>query len=359
VQAGVCGWPACGAAVVMSRSTVVLRKRPVFLVNLFLPSLLFFSASVLTAQTALEDVHVLPQPHAGAETMAAAAIPALPGSLPYVIHKDVDLVLVPVTVTDSQNRLVTGLSRDNFQVFDGKTLQDVRHFSSEDIPLSIGIIVDSSGSMKDKVERVHEAVTRFCESANVEDEFFMITFADVPHLVQDFTNSPDDIEKEMLFVQPKGRTALLDAIYMGLSKMRTAKYAKRALLIVSDGGDNHSRYSEREVKNLLKEADVAVYAIGTFDRYMPTQEELLGPELLSSLAEPTGGRAFTVSNLNDLPEVARQVGIELRAQYVLGYRPSSVPQDGKWHKIHVKLQVPRKLPLLHAHAKTGYYAQLQ
>jgi len=343
----------------MARSTVVLRKRSIFLVSFFLSSLLFFSASILPAQTGLEDVHVLPFPHVGPETLAVATIPAMPGSLPYVIHKDVNLVLVPVTVTDSQNRLVIGLTRDNFQVFDGKTLQDLRHFSSEDIPLSIGIIVDSSGSMKDKVERVHEAVTRFCESANIEDEFFMITFADVPHLVQDFTNSPEDIEKEMLFVQPKGQTALLDAIYMGLSKMRTAKYSKRALLIVSDGGDNHSRYSEHEVKRVLKEADVAVYAIGTFDRTVPTVEEQLGPELLSSLAEPTGGRAFTISNINDLPEVARQVGTELRAQYVLGYRPSSVPQDGKWHKIHVKLQAPRKLPLLHAHAKAGYYAQLQ
>lgn len=344
----------------MARSAALaFQTQSVPIVNLFFPCLLLLSASILVAQTGLEDVHVLPLAHVSADTLAAAAIPALPGSLPYVIHKEVDLVLVPVTVTDSQNRLVTGLSRDNFQVFDGKTLQDVRHFSSEDIPLSIGIVVDSSGSMRDKIERVHEAVTRFCESANIEDEFFMITFADVPRLVQDFTNSPDDIEKEMLFVQPKGRTALLDAIYMGLSKMRTAKYAKRALLIVSDGGDNHSRYSEHEVRNVLREADVAVYAIGTFDRTMPTQEEQLGPELLSSLAEPTGGRAFTISNVNDLPEVARQVGIELRAQYVLGYRPSSVPQDGKWHKIHVKLQVPRKLPLLHAHAKTGYYAQLK
>ncbi len=223
--------------------------------------------------------------------------------------------------------------------------------------MSIGIIVDSSGSMKDKVERVREAVKQFCDSANPQDEFFMVTFADTPRLAQDFTNSSDDVENQMFFIQPQGRTALLDAIYMGLTKMRQARYAKKALLIISDGGDNHSRYGEGEIKSALKEADVAVYAIGTFDRYVSTQEELLGPRLLASLAEPTGGRAFTISNINDMPEVAGRIAIELRIQYVLGYRPSEIPQDGKWHKIHVKLRLPRRLAVLQAHAKAGYYAQ--
>ncbi len=330
------------------------RISPLVVVSLF-----FFLSSVSTwaAQTSVDDVHVLPRANNAGETIASASIPPALGSPGYAIRKQVDLVLVPVTVTDPRQRLVIGLGRDNFQVYDGKKAQEIRHFSNEDMPVSIGIIVDTSGSMKDKIERVREAVAQFCESANPEDEFFMITFSSAPRLAEDFTSSPDDIQKQMLSVQPKGRTALLDAIYMGLTKMRQAKYPKRALLIISDGGDNNSRYGEREVRSVLKEADVAVYAIGTFDRYVPTHEEALGPELLSSLAEPTGGRAFTISNINDLPEVAGRIATELRIQYVLGYRPSDTTQDGKWHKIHVKLRMPRRLAMLQAHTKAGYYAQ--
>lgn len=305
------------------------------------------------AQIRLDDVHVAPleknRPDATANQFG--------GAHPYAIRKDVNLVLVPVTVTDQQQRLVTGLSRDNFVVFDGKKSQEIQHFSNEDAPVSVGIIVDTSGSMKDKMERVQEAVHVFCESANVQDEFFMITFADTPELAHGFTDSPSEIESHMIFAQPKGRTALLDAIYMGINEMRHARYSKKAMLVISDGGDNHSRYGEREVKSALEEADVALYAIGTFDRYVPTQEELLGPELLSKLAEPTGGRAFTISNIEDLAPTAHRIGTELRVQYVLGYRPSNSPTDGKWHKIHVKLRAPRKVPFLQAHAKKGYYAQ--
>jgi Ca-activated chloride channel family protein len=149
---------------------------------------------------------------------------------------------------------------------------------------------------------------------------------------------------------------LLDAIYMGLRKMREAKYSKKALLIISDGGDNHSRYSEREVKSAVKESDVMIYAIGTFDRYVPTEEEMLGPQLLSDITETTGGRAFILDNLIEMPALARRIGIELRTQYILGYHPEKPPHDGKWHKISVKLKLPKKLAYLQARAKTGYYA---
>jgi Ca-activated chloride channel family protein len=216
--------------------------------------------------------------------------------------------------------------------------------------------VDTSGSMKDKVERVREAVTQFCEMANLDDEFFMITFSDEPHMATDFTNAAQDVEKELLYISPKGRTALLDAIYMGVEKMRQARYSKKALLVISDGGDNHSRYGEREVKSAVKESDVMIYAIGTFDRYVPTQEEMLGPGLLANVTQVTGGRAFTLENPNEMPAVAHRIGTELRTQYVLGYRPEKAPHDGKWHKISVKLKLPAKLSFLRVHAKTGYYA---
>jgi len=206
------------------------------------------------------------------------------------------------------------------------------------------------------MDRVREAVHQFCNAANVADEFFLITFADTPRMALDFTREPGKIESELLYTQASGRTALLDAIYMGLHQMNEAKYPRKALLIISDGGDNHSRYSERDIKRAVKESDVVVYAIGTFDRYMPSQEELMGPALLSEIAEPTGGQAFTITSPNEIPEVALRIGTQLRTQYVLGYRPEDVPRDGKWHKINVKLRLPKQLAFLRVHAKTGYYA---
>jgi Ca-activated chloride channel family protein len=308
-----------------------------------------------SAQTTLENVHVTPRNQllAAAEPEGAAYAS---GVIHPVIKASVDLVLIPVTVTDDMQRLVTGLSQDNFQVFENKKPQQIKHFSNEDAPVSLGIIVDTSGSMADKIERAREAVKEFCDFSNPQDEFFLITFSEEPRLVHDFTDSPDDLEAKLLFAAPKGRTALLDAIYMGIQKMREAKYGKKALLIISDGGDNHSRYSEGELKSAVKESDVMIYAIGTFDRYVSTQEEILGPELLSDIAEATGGRAFILENLLEMPVLARRISIELRTQYVLGYHPENPPHDGKWHKITVKLKLPKGLPYLQAKAKKGYYA---
>jgi Ca-activated chloride channel family protein len=308
------------------------------------------------AQTSVNDIHVVPRQISPAVANAVTSSKLMNGSLLHTVKTDVKLVLVPVSVTDPMQRLVTGLRADNFELFEGKKPQEIRHFSSEDVPVSIGIILDTSGSMRDKMGRVREAVNQFCEAANPQDEFFMIVFSDTPRLVTDFTSAPEDVEKELLFTQPKGRTALLDAIYMALHKMKQAKYGKKALLIISDGGDNHSRYGEKEVKAAAKESDVMIYAIGTFDRYVPTPEESRGPALLGEIADPTGGRAFTLENVIELPAVASHIGRELRTQYVLGYRPEEMPRNGKWHKIQVKLRLPRKLSFLRARAKTGYYA---
>jgi len=184
----------------------------------------------------------------------------------------------------------------------------------------------------------------------------MIAFSDAPEVVSDFTSSVDEIQEKLVNTAPQRMTALLDAIYMGVTKMRQAKYAKKALLIISDGGDNHSRYTENEIKAMVKEADVMVYAIGIYDRYFATQEERLGPALLGEVAELSGGRAFTVENPNDLADVATKIGIELRNQYVLGYRPQNGVRDGKWRKIKVKLLPPKGLPPLRVYARTGYYA---
>ncbi len=311
------------------------------------------------AQTDVNDIHVAPREVEKAKTEEVANQSIVSPSLNTHVRPlkvGVDLVLVPVTITDPMNRLVTGLEKDNFQLFEGSAPQEIKSFSSEDAPVSLGVIFDSSRSMSSKMDRAKDAVMEFFKTANPQDEFFMITFSDEPEVVNDFTSSVDEIQGKLVYTVPRRMTALLDAIYMGVSKMRQAKYAKKALLIISDGGDNHSRYTENEIKSLVKEADVMVYAIGIYDKYFPTEEERLGPALLGEIAELTGGRAFTVENPNDLADVATKIGVELRNQYVLGYRPNKVVRDGKWRKIKVKLLPPKGLPPLRVYARTGYYA---
>jgi len=344
------------------RTSARLRQMT-FFAKAFFPVALVAAVGALAGpaqgQTDVNDVHVAAREVGKAPDAPSKQTLVSPGGLTTHVRPlkvDVELVLVPVTITDPLNRLVTGLEKQNFQLFEGSAAQEIRSFSAEDAPVSLGVIFDSSGSMSSKMERAKEAVVEFFKTANPQDEFFMITFSDEPEEVSDFTSSVDEIQSKLLFAVPRKRTALLDAIYMGVSKMRQAKYPKKALLIISDGGDNHSRYTEGEIKALVKEADVMIYAIGIYDHYFPTQEERLGPALLSEITELTGGRAFTIDNPNDLADVATKIGIELRNQYVLGYRPSKVVRDGKWRKIKVKLMPPKGLPPLRVYARMGYYA---
>jgi Ca-activated chloride channel family protein len=312
-----------------------------------------FTANHAYSQNSTDDVHI--QPRQPSVPKEADADPSLKNhSKP--LRVDVEMVLVPVTITDPMNRLVTGLDRENFNLFEGKEQQEIKTFTSEDAPVSLGVIFDMSGSMSSKIERAREAVIEFFKTANPQDEFFMVTFADKPEEISDFTTSVEDIQGKLVYTVPKGRTALLDAIYLGVSKMRQARYPKKAMLIISDGGDNHSRYTEGEIRSTVKEADVLIYAIGIYDHFFPTDEERLGPGLLSDLTELTGGRAFTIDNPNDLADVSTKIGIELRNQYLLGYRPKNPVRDGKWRKIKVKLLPPKGLPPLRVYAKTGYYA---
>jgi Ca-activated chloride channel homolog len=272
---------------------------------------------------------------------------------------DVDLALVNVTVTDPYNRLVTGLDLDNFRVFEDNVEQEVVTFSAEDVPISIGVIFDFSGSMSNKVGKAREAAVQFFKTANPQDEFFLVSFNERAELTSSFTNSVEDLQSSLMLTSAKGRTALLDALYLGLSQMRGAHNAKRALLILSDGGDNHSRYNEGDIKRLVKEADTQLYAIGIFDSLgyrNRTPEELNGPSLLSEITEMTGGRVFPVEKIEELPDIASKIGMELRNQYVLGYRPSNKAHDARWRKIKIKLRAPKGLPPLNVFARTGYYA---
>ncbi len=273
------------------------------------------------------------------------------------LHIDVDLALVNVTVTDPYNRLVTGLDPDNFRIFENNVEQEIQYFSSEDVPISIGLIFDLSGSMANKVGKAREAALQFFKTANPQDEFFLVSFNDRAEVMSTFTSNVEDLQSRILSASAKGRTALLDAIYLGLNEMRNAQNAKRALLIISDGGDNNSRYSEKDIKRLVREADTQLYSVGIFDPFeyrSRTPEELSGPSLLTEVTELTGGRAFTVENVNELPDIATKIGAELRNQYILGYHPSNKSHDARWRKI--KLRAPKGLPPLSVYAKTGYYA---
>lgn len=328
----------------------LLRNASCMAALLFLATL-----PALWAQGGEQDVHITPRPKPTAPPPGTPSDPSLKTHTK-PIQVEVDLVLVNVTITDPMNRLVTGLEKDNFAVFEGNVSQYIKHFSSEDAPVSLGVIFDMSGSMSNKIEKSREAVVEFLKTANPQDEFFLVTFADRPEMLADFTKSVEEIQGQMVYTVPKGRTALLDAIYLGMSKMRRAEHSKKALLIISDGGDNRSRYTDGEIKNLVKEADVQLYAIGIYDLNPPTPEEVSGPSLLSEITETTGGRSFPIYDVNELADVATKIGIELRNQYVIGYKPTNPARDGKWRKIKVKLIPPKGLPPLHVYAKTGYYA---
>jgi Ca-activated chloride channel family protein len=278
------------------------------------------------------------------------------------IRVDTTVVLINVTVTDPLNRFVTGLEKANFRLFEDKGEQKITHFASEDAPLSVGLVFDTSGSMGNKLAKSRQAVAEFFKTANPQDEFFLVQFNDRPELVVDFTSNLEDIQNRLMFTQSRGRTALLDAVRLAIDKMKKAHNPRKALLIISDGGDNSSRYTESEVKRLVREADVQIYAIGIFEPVASrgrTAEEMNGPSLLSEVSEQTGGRHFAVENLNELPDVAAKIGIELRNQYILGYSPANKERDGKYRKVRVQLVQPKGLPPLRAFFRQGYYAPTQ
>jgi VWFA-related protein len=320
------------------------------------PLLLFitvFLAAAYSADKSLSGPKVKIEPRP--KPSSAADAPAPKSN----IRVDTNLVLIPVTVTTPLGQFVTGMERDNFRLFEEKVEQRIMHFASEDAPLSVGLVFDSSGSMGSKLSKSREAAAQFFKTANPEDEFFLVQFADRPELVVPFTHSVEEIQNRLTFTQSKGKTALLDGLYTALNHMKKAKNPRKALIILSDGGDNSSRYTESEVKNLVREADVQIYAIGIFEPVAArgrTAEELSGPSLLSEIAEQTGGRHFPVENIGELPDVAAKIGIELRNQYVLGYSPTNQDRDGKYRRVQVKLVQPRGLPPLRAFWRLGYYA---
>jgi len=304
-----------------------------------------------------------PLPGQVAITPRHGAAPPLDVKLPTAnLRIDSNLVLVPVSVCDPMNRPVTGLEKEHFKVFEDKVEQRVTHFSMEDEPLSVGLVFDTSGSMGTKLRRSRLAAAEFFKSANPEDDFFLVEFSEQPKLVVPLTQDSQEIQNHLAFAPSKGRTALLDAILLAMHEMKKSTKNRKALLIISDGGDNCSRYSETEVRDLVRESDVLVYALGIYEPYSArgrSPEELAGPDLLAEMAEQTGGRHFAVDDINELPDIAAKIGIELRNSYVLGYTPQNAAHDGRYHRVQVKLIPPHGLPALKAFWRLGYYAPAQ
>jgi Ca-activated chloride channel family protein len=274
------------------------------------------------------------------------------------LRSDSNLVLVPVSVCDPMNRPVTGLEKEHFKVFDDKVEQNITHFAMDDEPVAVGLVFDVSGSMGPKPRRSRQAAAEFFRTANPEDEFFLVEFNDQPKLVVPLTRQTEEIQNQLTFAQSKGRTALLDAIMLSLHEMKNSKKNRKALLIISDGGDNSSRYTEAEVRNMVRESDTLIYAIGVYEPFgsrSRTPEESSGPGLLNDLAEQTGGRSFPADTA-ELPDIAAKIGIELRNRYVLGYTPTDRQHDGRYHRVQVKMVPPHGLPPLKAFWRMGYYA---
>ena len=272
---------------------------------------------------------------------------------------DTTLVLIPANVTDPSNRFVLGLQKQDFHLFEDGVEQAIGHFSGEDTPLSIGLVFDASGSMDDKLRTSIEAAVQFLKTMNSQDEAFLVEFSDHANLVSSFTDRIEEVQVKLNAVKPGGLTAMLDGVHIALDEMKKAKNPRKAILIVSDGGDNNSRYSRSEIESLVREADVQIYAMGVFEPLMffgMSKEEISGPKLLSEIADQTGGKAFAASDPHDLPSVAARIGIELRNQYVLAYTPKNQTKDGKYRKVEVKVTQPAGLPPLKVRWRVGYYA---
>lgn len=284
-------------------------------------------------------------------TLAVADQDKLPRKPP-VFRVDVETVFVNVSVSDPLNRYVTGLSKENFSVFEDKVEQEIVHFEQESAPISVGIVFDISGSMKENanIKKAKSAIARFLDFGRPEDEYLLITFNQSTKLVRDFSQKASTLQNDIVFQKPGGNTSLYDAVYMGLSYVMEGSNEKKALILITDGEDNSSRYSAREIREFAKESDVQIYSIGQLGNMgygMPIIRDIVGI---------TGGRAFFPNNFNELDYYIDLIHAELRNQYVLGYRPSNQAHDGKWRRIQVKLDAPEGLPKLKVHAREGYYA---
>jgi Ca-activated chloride channel homolog len=311
----------------------------------------------VAASQSADDVHTTPRisPENAMPSVIKLSDSVLRHAKP--LRADVDVVLVPVTVTDPMNRPVLGLQKQDFKVYENNAPQQVQYFSAEEAPISVGLLLDTSKSMTNNFVTERAAAEEFFKNANPQDDYFVITFADRPELLTTSITSIEDIQETLTAGTPDGHTALLDAIYMAIARMGSARYDRRALLIISDGADNHSRYGLKEVRKLVEEANVDVYAIGIFDSMLfRSFEELMGRRWLAEITDVTGGHTVAADSLDKVPELAAAVSRQMRNQYVLGYRPQNVSRDGKWRKIKVHVASVAGTTRVQTHYKKGYLA---
>ena len=270
------------------------------------------------------------------------------------IRVNVDMALVPVTVLDTMGHNVLGLSRGNFRVFDGPEQRPIVSFGTQDAPVTVGLIFDCSRSMVEKFKTAREAPMELYKQLNPEDETFLITVSDRATLRQPLTSSFEDIESALMFTNPNGSTSLIDGVFLGLSELKKAHNPRKALVVVSDGGDNNSRYSLRELSKIAAEADVQIFTICLF-AHPQTREEAEGPVLLSDLVRNTGGVNYLTADVNDLRNAMGRIGVTLHNEYVLGYYPPEGAAPGKYRKIKVQLLLPANLPRLQVFARSSYF----
>src|SRR5262245_26152582 len=274
------------------------------------------------------------------------------------VKVDVDLVLVTATVTTDKNQYVTGVDRKNFQVWEDKVEQEISYFSSEDVPMSVGVIFDTSGSMKDKLATAQSAASTFLKGGHVGDEYFAIEFSHRTRVAADFTTDVTKLQNKLMLQQAKGMTALYDAVYLGLDKLKEGNNPKKALLLITDGEDNHSRYRFSNVKDFVKEEDVQIYAIGIVNDFNSRLGAgSTGRALIEELSEITGGKSFFPDSVYELEDICEKIAVELKNQYVIGYYPTNKTKDGKWRKLRVKVNRPDGLDTnLNVRHRSGYYA---
>ena len=277
---------------------------------------------------------------------------------PKRIDVKTDLITLTLTVTDLYGRYVSGLTKEAFTVQDDGKEQEITFFSDADAPASVGILFDVSGSMSgDKIAKARNALARFINTSHPSDEYFLIAFNRRAQLLLDRTRDGDAVLQKLMLVEPKQNTALYDAVYLGLERVSRGTHQKKALLIISDGQDNASRYNYGEVKRLMKESDIVTYAVGILSGGdSSSQLGLLGQSFLDELTSVTGGRSFYPNSDPELDEIFERIAIELRHQYSIGYTPPNFKPDGKWHKVKVKVKPPRGISRLTVRSREGYYA---
>jgi Ca-activated chloride channel homolog len=284
---------------------------------------------------------------------------------PFKVEVDVELVQLHVAVTDKEGRMIPALTEENFQVFEDNVLQDISLFRHEDIPLSMGLVIDNSGSMRPNIDRVRSAALAFVKESNPDDETFVVAFDNDAWLEQDFTGSLGDLVDALDNLNPKLQTALHDAIYLSIDHVKTGQLEKKALLIISDGEDTASKWGYNKVLEHVRQAkDVTIFAIGMLDQNDQRSGGLFGRnapqkkarEALTEIATVTGGQAFFPKSIDEVEEICKRIARDLRNQYTLGYTPKNTKLDGTWRTLRVEVKPPPKTPKLTVRAKEGYQA---